>query len=185
MARYVNTPVQKMQGRSGYEPKYFSEFSCSQIFSIPDSMPDVGQVLSVIIEPEVADYYIVDTIEGLSAQGQHLTGTIAVSQIRIKQKIMYGPGDGSSFIHALENISYQSAYIVIPIVIDGTHPRILIKNRHLKPNIRVEESSAKKVSSRQVSGSVHLFIELNLMPSYEVCCCLHNDGASSEIYILS
>jgi hypothetical protein len=54
--------------------KFFSQFTTSEIISLNNSLPDIAEIVSIIVEPEIISCKIINTMKGYSCEGQKLTG---------------------------------------------------------------------------------------------------------------
>lgn len=64
---------------------YFEWVSCSDEMGVPENMPDIGQVLSMIVDPEIISIRIINTAKGISAEGHSLSGKKAAVELKLKQ----------------------------------------------------------------------------------------------------
>lgn len=164
--------------------KYFTQFVVSEFAEVPTIKPDIEQVISVIVEPEIISKKVINTPIGVSIEGQHLSGKKIVVELKIKQKILYVANVKEQPVHGFENEFYQSAYVVIPKYIEGTDVEVLLKNNLLQPVLKVEDVYFKQIDNRKIFKNITLLLEFNYIPTYEVCYCEHNNCTSSNLWLI-
>ena len=67
--------------------KYFSLKSFEEVITLSEDMPDIKEIVSVMIEPEIISQRVIDSIKGMSAEGKYLSGKKIVVHVKLKQKI--------------------------------------------------------------------------------------------------
>lgn len=162
---------------------YFSQFFCMESIVLPSFKPDIKQMVSSIVEPEVISVKFIDSMKGTSAEGQYLTGKKAVLAMKITQKALYAAELPDQVICAVENVAYQCAYIVIPNLIEGTEPEVLYKSGMLKPKITVEHSYFTNLNKRTLFHYISLSLELELIPTYEISYSSYSSCEMSNIFL--
>jgi len=162
----------------------FIQFTSNEQITVPEQKPDIEEISSVIVDPEIISLRIVNTAKGLSLEGQQLTGKKIVAEIKLRQKIMYVADEPTQSIHVVENEYYQSAFIVIPTKIEGTDPEILLENNFLQVKVSVEDIVIGKMDERTVAKIVHLLLKVHLVPHYELCYTEDYNCTNSNLYIV-
>lgn len=166
------------------EYKYFTQFVAMEKIRVPCKKPDIEQIISVIVDPEIISAKVINTMRGVSREGQYLSGKKIVVELKIKQKILYVADVRKQSIHGIENEFYQSAYIVIPKFIEGTSPEILLKNKLLQPKLKVEDVYFKALDKRNIFKNITLYLEYCYIPDYEICYSHHNNCTSSNLWVI-
>lgn len=151
---------------------------------LSDNLPDIEQIVSCIIDPEVISIKAINTMKGVSYEGQYLSGKKAVIELKLKQKILYVAEHSTQSVHVIENEFFQSVYIVIPCKIEGTAPEYLIKHKYLKPEIIIEDIYFKQTGKRSIFKNICLMIKLELSPVYEVCYNIHQNCSFSNLSMM-
>jgi Tol biopolymer transport system component len=146
-------------------------------------MPDVEQALSVIVDIDILSFKIVNTIKGLSSEGKNLTGRKAAVEMQLKQKVLYAADIPGRSIHVVEDEYYHGVSVVIPTLINGTDPEVLVKYKCLKPRVRIDETEVRWITDRLISRSIHAFLELYLVPVYELCSSIIYSDDGNRIFI--
>lgn len=168
-------------------PKKRIEFSTllssKEILQLPENLPHIKEILSIIVEPEILSQKAVSTIEGFSAEGQYLSGKKIVLQIKFRQKILYISNTTEETIHTFEKEYYKSASVVIPQTISGSNPEDLIKEDYLITKIYIQDIVIKKVNGRSIYNNIILFIDTYLIPIPQLCYTIQDDSSNSNIYI--
>ncbi len=162
---------------------FFSLISSEEVINLPKNMPDIKEFVSIIIEPEITHTKIIDTINGISDEGQHLYGKKMVLHIKLKQKILYLADIQNQSIHTIQNEYLQSAYIIVPAFIKGSDIKDLLKFNYLKTTIKVQNSITKLINNRCIYKNAILDINTCFIPSYELSYCIHSNYIESNIFI--
>lgn len=163
--------------------RFFTQFLCEEKIGIPNQKPDLAEVVSVIVDPEIVSLRVINTPTGTSYEGQHLSGKKVSIEIKIKQKIMYISTSKAQSVHVVENEYFNSAYIIIPSLIQGSKPEDLIRCKYLIPQITLESVSAEKLDERTIFKNLILFIELKLCPTYVLCYSEEYNCSKSSLYV--
>lgn len=163
---------------------YFTQFTSCEKIEVPCAKPDIEQIVSVIVDPEIISSRVVTTPKGISAEGQCLTGKKLCIEVKLNQKVMYVADTATQSIHAVENTSYCSAYIIIPNIIDGSDPANLLLNNLLRTEIYVEDIFVEKLNDRCIEKCVHLLIQTEVVPTYKLCCTEEHNCTNSDLYAL-
>ena len=174
----------KQSGKCEYKKDLlFKEFICEEKVQIPCQKPDIEEVVSIIVEPEIFSLRVIDTPKGLSQEGQYLSGKKVSIEIKLRQKIMYISKTLEQSVHVVENECYKSTYIVIADKLYGNKIEDLINTKYITPKITVERANGKKIDDRNIFKSITLFIELKLCPTYVLCYSEDYNCTKSILYI--
>lgn len=165
------------------DTKFFTQFVVEEQIKIPDEKPDVEEVISTIVDPKIVSLNVIDTAEGTSCEGQHLSGKKIAVEIELKQKIMYVSNKVNQSVHVVENLILQSVYVVVPKLIYGSKPENLIKCNYLKPKIIIENVMAEKIDGRNIFKNIIVFLEFMLIPTYLLCYSESFGCNESYLYI--
>lgn len=166
------------------EYKYFTQFVSDEFCEVPNTKPDIEQIVSIIVEPEIISTKVISTPRGTSIEGQNLSGKKIVAELMIKQKILYVADLKEQPVHGFENEFYQSVYVVVPPKIEGTDIDILLKNKKIDTVLRVEDVYFKKIDKRTIFKNITLYLEFCYIPTYEVCYCCHYNCKTSNLWIM-
>lgn len=153
-----------MKKRKVYSSYYLSE----ELIRLNKSLPNCKEIISFVIEPEIINERIVDTIKGVSIEGNNLTGKKLVVQIRLKQKVLY-LADKSEDIYTLENEYYENGYVILPFEIEGSDPQRLLNFDYLTTKVKLLEPNFKILNSREIYKNISIYLESVFTPSYELC----------------
>ena len=162
----------------------FTQFCTVENVILPENLPDIEQIVSCVVDPEIISIKTINTMKGLSYEGQHLTGKKVVIELRLKQKILYVAECRTQSVHVLENDFFQSVYIVIPCRIEGTDPEYLIKYKYLKPEITIEDIYFKQTGKRSVFKNICMMVKLVLIPTYQICYSMHRNCSDSNLFMM-
>lgn len=163
--------------------RFFSQFNCIETVVLPSQKPDIEQVASIIVDPEIISVKFINTMKGVSIEGQCLTGKKAIIEIKFKQKILYAADCPDHSIYGDESVFFKSAYIVIPPLIEGTDPEHLYKNNMLKVKLTIEDTYFTKRGKRSVFESICMLAELELKPTYEICYSTYHSCEKSDLFL--
>lgn len=163
--------------------RYFSQISSREIITIPDYMPDIEKIVSVIIDPKIISVRAISTMVGESEEGQYLSGCKLVVEIELKQKILYAADTKSQSIHVVENTILQSAYIIVPKDIEGTEMKKLLKEHRFNVKIYIEDIVIKRMDARKIFKNIFLLLEGIYRPTFEICYSEKHCGKTSHIFI--
>lgn len=163
---------------------YFTQFTSCEKIKVPCSKPDIERIASVIVDPEIISTRVVNTIKATSAEGQYLSGKKLCIEIKLNQKIMYVADTATQSMHAVENNTYCSVYIIIPESIDGSDPNNLLNHKLLRTEVFVEDIIVNKLSKRCIDKSVFLLIQAEVAQTYKLCCTEEHNCTCSNLFTL-
>ncbi|GFP74492.1 SPOCS domain-containing protein [Clostridium fungisolvens] len=164
--------------------KYFSQFSIEDFIDVPCSRPNLEQIISVIVEPEIISIKFINTMKGCSIEGQHLSGKKAVLGIKFKQKLLYIADEADYSVHGLQNEFITSAYVVVPELIEGTSPDFLLSHSLLKPFVEIEDTITRKLDNRKIYESLVVQVGLDHIPTFELCYSEHKKCSEANLFIM-
>ncbi|AOR24020.1 DUF3794 domain-containing protein [Clostridium taeniosporum] len=148
------------QGILPKEATYFKEEEISEILTIPCEKPDIENILSVIVSPEIEDLRIVETEVGKSNEGQVLTGSKLVIELRLKEKITYVADEPTQSVHAAHYENLKSFFVIVPNEIDGHNVCDLLRANRISVNSYVESVHTRKLDCRNIFKCILLFIDV-------------------------
>jgi Tol biopolymer transport system component len=163
---------------------FFSQLCVEDTIIIPRGKPDIESVITSIVEPEILSLKFIDTMRGVSSEGQILTGKKAVLEIKFRQKILYAADMPEQSVHGMENEFYRCAYVVLPCSIEGTAPELLANKNLLKPKVIIENVFIKQLDNRRIIENIAIFIELKLFPTFAICYSIHNSNNESDLFMM-
>lgn len=141
---------------------YFKEEEISEVLTIPCQKPDIENILSVIVSPEVEDMRVISTEVGKSNEGQILTGTKLVIELRIKEKITYVADEQTQSVHAAHYENLKSFFVILPNEINGQDVCDLLRANRISVNPYIEAVNTRKLDERTIFKCVLLFIDVKL-----------------------
>ncbi|HSQ87531.1 TolB family protein [Romboutsia sp.] len=163
--------------------KYFKQYSFEETVTIPQQKPNIEDIVSVMVDPEIVSTRVINTPKGKSYEGQSLTGKKISIEIKLKQKITYISDKSTQSVHAIHNETYHSTFIVIPNLIEGCSPEALLKNKILNPKVIIEDAQGQRLDERHIFKNITIFIEVCLPPSYLICYTENCDCNENCLYI--
>ena len=139
---------------------YFKEEEITEVLSIPCQKPDVENILSVIVSAEIEDLRVIETEIGTSNEGQVLTGSKLVVEVRMKEKITYVADECTQSVHAAHYENLKSFFVIIPNEINGQYACDLLRANRISVNPYVEAVHTRILDSRNIFKCVLLFIDV-------------------------
>lgn len=139
---------------------YFKEEEISEILTIPSKKPDMENILSIIVSPEVENMRVIETEVGRSNEGQYLTGRKLVIELRIKEKITYVADEQTQSVHAAHYESLKSFFVIIPNEINGHDVCDLLRANRVNVNPHIETVHKRMLDKRTIFKCVLLFIDV-------------------------
>ena len=143
--------------------KYFKEVSLCEIFELPPQKPDIKTILDILVWPEIEDISVVDTIKGTSYEGQKLSGTKLIVNIRLKQKIIYVADNDEQSVHAAHFEELKSVFIIVPDVVNGRNICELAKFDKINVIPFIESVYKRKLNSRSIHKCVLLILDAKIL----------------------
>ncbi|MBW6409255.1 hypothetical protein [Clostridium weizhouense] len=142
------------------EAMYFKEEEISEILEIPCQKPDIENILSVIVSPEVESLRIVETEVGTSNEGQVLTGSKLVVELRIKEKVTYVADEPTQSVHAAHYENLKSFFVIVPNEVKGNNICDLLRANRISVNTHIESVYTRKLNNRNIFKCALLFIDV-------------------------
>lgn len=83
---------------------------------IPPHKPSIHRLIDCNIVPEIVEYKAFHTVQGLSYEGQQLTGLTLSLMLKLNQKITYIANTPEQTLHAIHYAHFKSSHINLPPV---------------------------------------------------------------------
>ncbi|WP_432401976.1 TolB family protein [Wukongibacter sp. M2B1] len=163
--------------------KYFSQSNISQTIDISDYLPDIKEVISIIITPRVTSIKTVRNVAGKSFEGENISSCQLLLEIEITQRIMYVTDDVQQSMHVIQNTSMAIVYIDVSPLIEGTETELLVKHEKFKTNVFTQDVVINRINSRKVHSTCFLISEVRYIPTYEICLCEYHNSKGSYLGI--
>lgn len=163
--------------------QYFSQILVSNKSYLSDKLPDINQILSILIEPEIIHTSISNTIQSISNEGQYLSGKKLIITMKLKQKILYSSNDEFQSVHVIETDFLNNGFIVIPNKINGTDPTYLLNLEMLKVKVHIEDIILHSLDCRTILKDIYIFLEAIIIPTFQLCYILHDNNNYSNIFM--
>lgn len=139
---------------------YFKEEEILEVLNIPCQKPDIENILSVIVSPVVENVKVVETEVGKSNEGQVLTGTKLVIELRIKEKITYVADECSQSVHATHYENLKSFFVIVPNKVGDVDTCDLLRANRITITPYVEAVHTRILDKRTIFKCVLLFIDV-------------------------
>lgn len=146
------------------EPKYFTQVSIPETLIIPEPKPDMEQLLSVCVDPQVEAIKLIETPLALSNEGQFLSGCKLVIELRLREKVKYVADEPTQTVHAAhyENV-LKSIFIIVPCEVDGIPIRTLLERNRIKIIPYIEDIYAEMTDKRTIFKNITIFIDAKFL----------------------
>lgn len=157
----ISQPDNKIQN-------YFSYFNSEDILKLPDELPNIKKIISIVVEPEVISKKAINTIKGYSSEGNYFTGKKIIVYLKLKQKILYVTNSENETIHLFINEYFDSVSIVIPPTINGSNPQKLIDYEYIKAAIYIQDIVLYKINERSIFCNIYILANVFPVSCYEI-----------------
>lgn len=142
-------------------PMYFKEIAIPETVTIPCQKPDIEQLLSAMVDPEIISVRLVETAKAISDEGQNLSGCKLVVELRLKQKIKYVADEPTQSVHVAEFLTkLKSVFVVIPCQINGNEVCELIRRNRITVTPYVEDIFVQMRDKRTVFKNITLLLDV-------------------------
>lgn len=139
--------------------EYFKEEHVRQCVCLPCDKPDIDEIIDIYVHPEIVNTKLLETKDGLSNEGQKLTGYKLLIQVKLNEKITYISSDSSQNICVFYYEVLKSVFVILPKIEDGRSISDLFKFSRIVTTPTVEHCDARKLSCRTVNTSVLLLLQ--------------------------
>ncbi|WP_432665821.1 hypothetical protein R9X47_05955 [Wukongibacter baidiensis] len=163
--------------------KYFSQSDLKQTIDIPACLPDVDEVISIIVTPKVTSLRSVETVKGKSFEGENISGCQILLEIELSKRVMYVADNLEQSMHVIQSESTESVYIDVPSLIEGTETELLVKHERFKTSIFTQDIVSNRINARKILITPFFIFEIKYIPTYAICLCVYNDSRDSDISI--
>lgn len=150
-------------------PAIFTEVAIPEIVKIPDAKPDMEQLLSVMVDAKIVSLRIIDTPEGISHEGQKLTGKKLSVELLLKQKVKYIADEPTQSVHAAHfEHTVNSIWVIVPKEINCTKIETLLMQGKLVVTPYIEDIYGEQLDKRTIFKNITVLIHVTspcLLPS--------------------
>jgi len=134
---------------------HFTEICIPETVTLPEAKPDMEQLISVMVDAKVVSVRLINTPEGLSDEGQNLTGKKLSIELELQQKVKYVADEPTQSVHAAHfNKLVSSIFIVVPANIDDN----LITQGKYKITPYIEDIYGEQLDKRTIFKNITLLI---------------------------
>ena len=163
--------------------EYFSQCELKSAIDISTDLPDIDEIVSIIVDPKILSSKVIKTMEGISCEGQNLSGCKLLVRIEVNQRIMYAADNSQRSIHVIEDKSFENVHIVVPPFIEGTKVEELLQFQRFNLNVFIEDIVVNRINSRKILTTIYLLSEAKYKPTYEICFSKNDVNGNSQICI--
>ena len=151
-----------IQGALPTNSIYFKEEAITELLSIPTQKPDMENILDILVWPEIENVNLIETMEGVSNEGQRLTGAKLVVEVRLKQKVTYVAAEETQSVHAAHYEILKSMFVIIPDRIDGRKACDLLRSGKINVTPYIESVHFDMLDPRTIHKCVLLFLDVTI-----------------------
>ncbi|MGL6174801.1 MAG: hypothetical protein ACRC1P_09390 [Cellulosilyticaceae bacterium] len=144
------------------EPKYFKEEMICETVMIPMGKPRVGQLLDIMVWPEVIDIKLLETPKGKSYEGNCLTGNKLLVQLLLKEKIAYISEDTGQNTYIMPREVLKSVYVTLPEYIDEKRVSDLVRGEKMKVTAYIEDVGARVIDRRNIYKFIMILVDVSI-----------------------
>lgn len=146
------------------DPKYFTQLSIPETLIIPQTKPDMEQLLSVTVEAVVESMKLIETPIALSNEGQNLSGCKLIVELRLREKVKYVADEPTQPVHAAhyDNI-LKSIFIIVPCEVNGIPMREYLRRKRVVITPYIEDIYAEMIDKRTVFKNITIFVDANIL----------------------
>lgn len=159
--------------------KYFSQINISRKIILEDTLPDIKQIISSIIDYEVVSIKIIETTNGISCEGKYSSGQKALVELKFKEKIMYISDTIEQSVHIMESEFYYTVSVIVPRKIEGEEVKKLVESNLLKNKLQIECSTVKSQGKRTIIRYIFFLLELYVTETFRLCFSVHEKNKSN------
>lgn len=144
------------------ELQYFKEEHINQCICIPEDKPNIDEIVDVFIHPEIIDMRILKSKDGISNEGQKLTGYKLVVQVKLNEKITYISDDGIQSVCALHYEILKSIFIILPEEVEGKSISDMFKSSRIIVNPFIEHTDTRMLDCRNINTSILIILDARI-----------------------
>lgn len=133
---------------------YFTQLSVSEIIKIPESKPDMEQLLSITADIKVISLKIANTPHSTSNEGQNLSGKKLVIELLIIQKIKYVANDPTQSVHVVHFEKIVSTFVVIPKKYCNKPVELILKRNQIEVTFYIEDILGRMIDKKTIFKNI-------------------------------
>lgn len=158
---------------SNLKQNYFSFLESKETIRLSDDLPDIKKPVSVIVEHEILSKKTINSLQGLSSEGNYYTGKKIIIYLKLKQKILYTTENDT--LHLIVNEFIDSISIVIPTTIKGSNPQKLIDYKYIESDVHIKDITLSKIDNRSIYCNIYLFATISSLPCHEITYSIYEN----------
>ena len=142
-------------------PQYFTQFSIPETLTIPEQKPDMEQLVSVTVKPEIVAFHLIDTPCIKSYEGQLLSGKKLIIELNLKEIITYVADKPNQSTHAAHyDKTLKSVFVIVPKEVNGIPVENLLKQKKLVVTPYIEDIFAMQRDERTVFKNITILVDV-------------------------
>ena len=144
---------------------YFTEIAIPEIVELPEAKPDMEQLISVMVDCKVISVRVIDTPNGLSAEGQRLHGKKLSLEIELQQKVKYVADEPTQSVHAAHFTKLVSSIFIVvnPTICADSVEKLIAQGRYVVTPY-IEDIYGEQLNKRKIFKNITLLIEAKFLP---------------------
>lgn len=133
----------------------FKQLSVDENLTIPPQKPDAEDILNTIVDVVIGETRVIKTMQGISEEGQVLTGYKLIIEGILHQKVEYVADESSQTVHTAEfNVPFSSFIILHENFVEGSVTNVAAY---------VEDVYVKLLDKRNIFKNVTLRLEADII----------------------
>lgn len=143
------------------KPLYFTQISIPETLTIPEQKPDMEQLVSVTVKPEIVAFHLINTPCMKSYEGQLLSGKKLIIELNLREIINYVADKPSQSTHAAHfEKTFKSVFVVVPKEVSGTPIETLLKQKKLVVTPYIEDIFAMQRDERTIFKNITVLVDV-------------------------
>lgn len=142
-------------------PVFFTEISVPETLEIPCQKPDMEQLLSVMVDAQVISLRIANTPVAISEEGQNLSGSKLIIELKLREKVKYVADEPTQSVHAahFENV-LKSVFVIVPSLIGTVPVAEYLRLNKITVTPYIEDIYAKMVDERTLFKNITILVDV-------------------------
>lgn len=142
--------------------EYFKEEHAKQCICISSDKPDIDEIIDIFVHPEIISTKLLETKDGLSNEGQKLTGYKLLVQVKLNEKITYISNDNTQNICVVYYEVLKSIFIILPKSENGKSISDMYKFSRIVVSPTIEDCNARKLNCRTLDANTLILLQAKI-----------------------
>lgn len=141
---------------------YFKEEHLRQCICLSADKPNVNDIIDIFIHPEIISTNLLETHNGVSNEGQKLTGFKLLVRVKLNEKITYISDDCTQNICVDYYEVLKSIFIILPKIEDGKNISDMYKFSRIVVTPTVEHADVRKLNCRNLDVNALILLQAKI-----------------------